>query len=526
MLRTNVLLPLLCFLAGAANANDAKCAIDLAVASVTKPSAANTTNENICCKALQYALGPKVFYSNSTAYSNFSDTFYSLQEAELSPSCIVKPTSSYDVSVSVGILSFLANHTSWSPSCSFAIKSGGHAPNQGNANADKGVTIDLSIIRDVSVSTDKSLVSVGPAATWGEVYSELDKYQITVPGGRVSTVGVGGLTVGGGISFFSPRKGFTCDSVKNFEVVIANGTILNANAQQNSDLWLALKGGANNLGVVTRIDFYTFQQGDMWGGNILYDISTAEKQINALSDFTGNGTYDEYASLISTFVYQPAIGPLIANNLIYTKPVANPPIYKPFTTIEPQYLSTMRISNTSDISAELLAPTTHLRTIFMTTTFKANKAMLNTTFTAWNASLAALGEVENLTWSVSVEPLPTNVLAKSAATGGNVLGLTTAEGPLIILFFRATWEKKSDDDLVTKTAKDLFAKIEAFAKAEKYYNKWQYLNYAASWQDPIAGYGEENHAKLRRTSIAYDLEGVFQRAVTGGFKLFVGWGWI
>lgn len=162
----------------------------------------------------------------------------------------------------------------------------------------------------------------------------------------------------------------------------------------------------------------------------------------------------------------------------------------------------------------------------MTTTFKPSKAMLNATFNAWNTTLASLETIDTLTWSISLEPLPTNVPAKSAATGGNVLGVSPAEGPLIVVLLTATWQQASDDAIVTQTAKDMFAKIETYAKAEKYYSKWQYLNYAASWQDPIAGYGEENQAKLRRTSILYDLEGVFQRAVTGGFKLFVGWGWL
>lgn len=130
------------------------------------------------------------------------------------------------------------------------------------------------------------------------------------------------------------------------------------------------------MAVVTRIDFYAFQQGDIWGGNILYDISTADQQINALADFTSNGTYDEYASLISTFVYQPAIGPLVVNNIVYTKAVANPPVYQHLTAIEPQFLSTMRITNITDVATETLAPTTHLRYVFLSF-FSCIRAFVN-----------------------------------------------------------------------------------------------------------------------------------------------------
>lgn len=112
-----------------------------------------------------------------------------------------------DISVSVGILTILGKLTNWSPVCQFAIKSGGHAPGEGEANIDQGVTIDLGLIRTISVSSDSSVVSVGPAARWGEVYSKLDAFNISVAGGRVSSVGVGGLTVGG-------KFGCTCEHIE------------------------------------------------------------------------------------------------------------------------------------------------------------------------------------------------------------------------------------------------------------------------------------------------------------------------
>ncbi|QSZ29963.1 hypothetical protein DSL72_004481 [Monilinia vaccinii-corymbosi] len=527
MLRINLLLPLLCFLSAAANADDVDTIIKNSLSSVTTTSAKDTKNENICCKALQYGLGSKVSYPNSPKYSTFLSSFYSKQEAEQSPSCIVSPTSAAEVSISVSILSFLANYTGFSPSCQFAIRSRGHGPNALAANIDKGVTIDLRALRKIDVTKDKSVVSVGPAASWGEVYSKLDKLQISVPGGRIDTVGVGGLTIGGGISYFSPRKGFTCDSVKNFEVVLANGTIVNANAKKNSDLWVALKGGSNNFGVVTRIDFNAFKQGDIWGGNIMYDISTAEKQIDALADFSSNPNYDEYASLMTIFAFQPSsVGRVIVNNIVYTKPVANPPVYKPFTAIQPQFSSSMRISNLTSIVSEKLAISTQQRTLFLSTTFKADKRAINTIYNAWNASLDALGKVENLTLTLTLEPIPTSVTAKSAPAGGNVLGLDPAAGSLIIAALTVTWDKISNDKIVIAAAQKMYNTTEKFTKDSGLYNDWLYLNYAAVWQDPIARYGKKNQAMLRQTSVLYDPQNIFQRAVTGGFKLFVGWGWL
>ncbi|KAK6591661.1 6-hydroxy-D-nicotine oxidase [Botrytis cinerea] len=436
MLPITLVFPLLCSISIAANVDDANATINSAVASVTKSP---TTNVNICCKALQFALGSKVSYPSSSAYSTFLTKFYSQQESQLSPGCIVSPTSTTDVSISVGILSALGKLTNWSPSCQFAIKSGGHAPGVNQANINQGVTINLSPLNSISVSNDQSVVSVGPAARWGEVYLKLDALQLTVPGGRVNSVGVGGLTAGGGISYFSPRKGFTCDNVKNFEIVLASGKVVNANANQNSDLYLALKGGSNNLGVVTRIDFYTLQQGKLWGGNILYPATTADQQINALADFSSNPAYDEYASLITSFAFQPSVGSVVVNNIVYTKPVANPVVYQPFTAIQPQYSNTLRITNLTDIGSETGGTFSQLRTLFITTTFKANKQMINATYNAWNTALPSIQSLSNITWSLSFEPIPVNVPAKSASTGGNVLSVTPADGPLIVALLTATW---------------------------------------------------------------------------------------
>ncbi|KAM0178068.1 hypothetical protein ACHAPC_008537 [Botrytis cinerea] len=518
MLPITLVFPLLCSISIAANVNDANATINSAVASVTKSP---TTNVNICCKALQFALGSKVSYPSSSAYSTFLTKFYSQQESQLSPGCIVSPTSTTDVSISVGILSALGKLTNWSPSCQFAIKSGGHAPGVNQANINQGVTINLSPLDSISVSNDQSVVSVGPAARWGEVYLKLDALQLTVPGGRVNSVGVGGLTVGGGISYFSPRKGFTCDNVKNFEIVLASGKVVNANANQNSDLYLALKGGSNNLGVVTRIDFYTLQQGKLWGGNILYPATTADQQINALADFSSNPAYDEYASLITSFAFQPSVGSVVVNNIVYTKPVANPVVYQPFTAIQPQYSNTLRITNLTDIGSETGGTFSQLRTLFITTTFKANKQMINATYNAWNTALPSIQSLSNITWSLSFEPIPVNVPAKSASTGGNVLSVTPADGPLIVALLTATWGNIADDTIASNTAKTMFDTIDAYAKTSGSYNDWQYLNYAANWQDPIDGYGAVNKAKLQAASKKYDPLGVFQKGVTGGFKLFV-----
>ena len=88
----------------------------------------------------------------------------------------------------------------------------------GAANIQNGVTVDLSHMTHVSVSSDKRTTSAGPGCRWRDIYDKLDSMNLTVVGGRVDDVGIAGLTIGGGNSWFASRYGFVCDNIANFEV--------------------------------------------------------------------------------------------------------------------------------------------------------------------------------------------------------------------------------------------------------------------------------------------------------------------
>jgi FAD/FMN-containing dehydrogenase len=135
-----------------------------------------------------------------------------LQQRETFPSCRVVPISTEEVAKAVQVL---VSH-----SCLFSIKSGGHSGISGASNIETGVTIDLSSLNHIEISDDKTIVLVGPGARWGEVYTQLALKDLAVVGGRVSDVGVGGLVLGGGMSYFSNRYGWAADNVQNFEVCL------------------------------------------------------------------------------------------------------------------------------------------------------------------------------------------------------------------------------------------------------------------------------------------------------------------
>lgn len=148
----------------------------------------------------------------------------------------------------------------------------------------------------------------------------------------------------GGLSYFATREGFTCDNVISYEIVLADGSIVNVTSASHHDLWLALKGGSNNFGVVTRFVLRTFAQGIIWAGDVIYPASTIFQQLQAFSSFASAPDFDQNAGLIQNLAYSSAEGSLIVNQLVYAQPVVNPPAFQPFTAIQPQYENTAAIT--------------------------------------------------------------------------------------------------------------------------------------------------------------------------------------
>jgi FAD/FMN-containing dehydrogenase len=142
--------------------------------------------------------------------------------------------------------------------------------------------------------------------------------------------------------------------VVNYRIVLASGEIVDANARKNSDLWLALKGGSNNFGIVTQFDLKAFPQGNFWGGHILWADSTSPQLLQAFADLNKADGFDEYAALILSFAYIPSSGFLASGNIEYTKALTDPATFQPFTSLQPQYLNTMRISNQTDFTTEFV----------------------------------------------------------------------------------------------------------------------------------------------------------------------------
>ncbi|KAL8902883.1 MAG: hypothetical protein Q9207_004311 [Kuettlingeria erythrocarpa] len=474
-----------------------------------------------CCAALSYVLGTKVVYPVSVGYVGTAASYWSGQEQAVTPNCVVKATTTKDVSAAIYVLSSLSVYTQFSNECKFAVKSGGHTPQKGAANQAAGVTIDLEALKQISVSADRKKTSIGPGNRWGDIYPKLDAQGLAIPGGRVASVGTGGLITGGGISFFSGRVGFVCDNVINYELVLPYGKVVNVNSSSSPDLFKALKGGSNNFGVVTRFDIKTFESGPFWGGQVIYPITTMPQQIAAFVNLAGAQPYDEYAALIHNYAYTAGSW-IILNNYEYTKTPAEPypSIFKPFTDIQPELLNTMRVSNLTDFTLELAAASpAGKRALFITLTHGLSSGLLTEIYQAADAAVQPIKLVAGLVYALTFQPLPTAITTKATAANPNSLGLDASDGNLVLTHLTVTWTLPTDDAAVTAAVNTWLQAAKAASVEAGLSNEFVYLNYAAPGQDPITGYGAANKANLRSVSQKYDPNQVFQKAVPGAFKL-------
>lgn len=141
-----------------------------------------------------------------------------------------------------------------------AVRGGGHNV-AGFATCDDGIVLDLGPMNRVELSEDRSEAWIGGGALWGDVDRATQEHGLIVPGGLISTTGVGGFTLGGGLSWTRNLWGLTCDSLIGAEVVLANGSVVETSEDRNPELLWGLRGGGGNFGVVTRLRFRTYPMG-------------------------------------------------------------------------------------------------------------------------------------------------------------------------------------------------------------------------------------------------------------------------
>jgi FAD/FMN-containing dehydrogenase len=185
-----------------------------------------------------------------------------------------------------------------------AVRCGGHSV-AGMSICDDGFLIDLSGLKRIDVDPEAKTARAGGGVLWGEFDAATQEHGLHTPGGRVTTTGVGGFTVGGGYGWTSSKHGLTCDNLISAEVVLADGSVVTASAEENEDLFWGIRGGGGNFGVVTEFQFRLHELGPIvLAGLALWPIDRAPEVLRGWRDYVDNAP-DELSTACVVFTAPP-----------------------------------------------------------------------------------------------------------------------------------------------------------------------------------------------------------------------------
>ncbi|TGJ77603.1 hypothetical protein E0Z10_g10666 [Xylaria hypoxylon] len=475
------------------------------------PASAHVARTLNCCDRLSNSLSSKVVYSGSSFY-NDSTSYWAAAQNAIKPLCVVRPTTAEDVSSAIVTLV--------GGSCKFAVRTGGHGSVTAISTIQHGITIDMRGLDAIALNDDNSVATIGAGQTWGPAYSALYQVGVTIPGGRDYGIGIGGSILGDALGYLAPQTGFGADSVIEFEVVIANGSIVTANKDLNHDLWRSLKGGSSNFGIVTKVIIETTAVGDIWASSTGYDSSAIDSEAQAFHDFVADPSYDVKAVLLLAYSYTAAAGYQIANLYTYTAPIEKPAAFASFYSIDGQIGNVSALTNIPDYSVDQDATSPDgLQQITFSTTFTNNVQQLKDVWSIHNKSIASIVDIADISWSLTLEPLTASLAAASAARGGNVMNVEVPPEGLILTLGSFSFSSACNYSYMNKEVDKLLKDIEHAAKKNGVYNPFIGLNHAKGSQDVMKSYGADSYAFLKQTAKKYDPDQVFQKLMPGGFKL-------
>ncbi len=216
-----------------------------------------------------------------------------------SPAHVLRPTSVGDVQAGVRFAA--------SAGMLLSVRGGGHGF-PGFGTNDDGVVIDLSKLANVEIIDEKRhLVRIGGGATWGQVTAALAPHGLAISSGDTKSVGVGGLTLTGGIGWKVRKYGLALDNVVAAEVVTANAEVVHASAEENPQLFWAVRGGGGNFGIVTAFEFVAHPTTDVFHGKIAFPAAEAAAVLQGWADYLR--TAPEELTSIAGFANPFAGGP-------------------------------------------------------------------------------------------------------------------------------------------------------------------------------------------------------------------------
>ncbi|KAL4783597.1 hypothetical protein BJX76DRAFT_368340 [Aspergillus varians] len=477
-----------------------------------------TTGVSNACQQLHQSYPSEVLSPSSANYTAETQLFWDVRSA-LSPACIFQPRNADEVAHGLKIVS--------DSNAPFAIRGGGHmnASNfcrrkmsfPGSNNIDGGVLITLNKLQDYKVHNDT--IEVGPGMKWIDVIRALEPYGRAVIGGRLKTIGVPGLTLIGGVHYFINKYGFAMDNVDRYDVVLGNGTQVIADSATNTDLFWALKGGANNFGLVTKFTLRT------------YDIPKVSTTIQA---FEEDQIYDFIKACVAlsrvdspdpvaaggvfTIQYNATTKVASASAMGVQEGVSNPPSqFANFTAVD----GPMKIHNVTNMrqwTEDKNTPNQMFRVAFTVHSIVPDTDRIYEIYQAWKDGVDTLADVQGLYPTFVINLCPTGAVRAGQKTAvGNTWDLPLE--PAIWWQFSTGWALAQDDLRVTSWSRNLADDLHEKNRELSLAREHIYMGDAGEFQDAFATFPSGNIKRMKEIRNAVDPNGVFSRLNWGGFKL-------
>ncbi|KAF1962417.1 FAD-binding domain-containing protein [Byssothecium circinans] len=401
----------------------------------------------------------------------------------------------------------------------FAIRAAGHNANPGFSSVAAsmgGVVLDLRGLKSKELDKSVGIAHVGAGNNWAEVFTWLEKENLTVIGSREGRVGVSGFVLGGGQGIFSSTHGLGADGAQGFEVVLANGEIVNASAESHSDLYKALKGGGSNFGIVTSISLRVHPLIKVQYTITMYDPSD---YVNVLSAFAKVQLSMEQDPRIGLFINSRrhfiAIGTFYAD-----WPAESPKAFDPFTQLKSAIgvaipTTNGTFSSLNAVLEEWAYKEKDLKHAYLTMTTKIEPDLYEQAHGCWKQVVGQLSHAADLHWTI--QPLSQSAVRAGRERGGNTLGLV--DSPQSCWIFACDWKDDEHDDAVKTALDQLLQQVEGLASHKELLFSLRFPTFAGYRQDVLSSFGVDIVKELRETASKYDPDGLFQSLQCGGFLL-------
>ncbi|KAK1987689.1 FAD binding domain-containing protein [Colletotrichum cereale] len=480
-------------------------------------------SESATCKQITASTNIQHHQRFEIEYTAEQLNYWSTACGSLKPGCILFPKSAEEVSAIVKTLETSGER--------FAIKSGGHNPNNYFASVQDGPLISTKELNQVVYDNASNTVSVGPGNKWEDVHAALEGTGVTVVGGRIGNVGVGGYLLGGGLSFLSTQYGWAANNIVSAEMVLANGTIVTASNTSNPDLLAAIKGGGNAFGIVTKYVLQAHPIGQIWGGNLIFrNGDKTDEILKAIRDFTENYT-DPKAAIIATSELTLLNGVNIwILFLFYDGPQPPKGIFDGFLNAKPTINTCKTRSYTEFLKAnDVFVLKGSVYTIATETTplppAAAGARVMRSYYDHWYNTSAARPGIAGVVASVAFQPIPKSMARIAREKGGDMLDLDD-DADRIIFEFDYSYLFQIDNAAIDETMVSLYtgmkSRVDGFINDGTLPDVYRpvFMNDGYFRQDYWGRLRPEKRQFAERVRASVDPKGLFQKR-TGGFALGV-----